>query len=187
MMNLGKSKILLCIMGAVMFILGVFVLLLMMSNLKMLALTVGVGFIVAGIFCLLSFFSEKEILLNPGWVLIQGFLNIFMGFFILWNLRPNTVTITYIIAFFFFFSGISKFSASFVLKRIGFDKWQLVLINGAFGLFISCLIVFFPFFGTKFSLALAGLYLMVYGVLVAAESLTTKTPELSNFAFIKSQ
>ena len=180
MKNLSRSKILLCIMGVVMFILGVAALLLL-SKLKILSLTLGGGFIIAGVFCLLSFFSEKEILLNPGWVLIQSFLNIFMGFFILWNLGPGVVTITHVIAFWIMFSGISKFAASFVLKRFGFDKWQLVLINGASGLFISCLIAFFPFFGTKFSMALAGIYLMGYGALVVAGSLTTKTPELSNF------
>lgn len=181
MQNMKTAKIMLCIMGVVMFILGVVTLVLPMITLTTLALMLGGGFVIAGIFCLLSFFSEKEILLSPGWVLIQGVLNIFIGIFLLWNLGPTIVAIPYIVAFWMMFSGISKFSASFILRKIGAERWWLVLINGILGILISFLMMFFPFFGASFLVILIGMYLIIYGILVFVESFTVKTPELKDF------
>jgi uncharacterized membrane protein HdeD (DUF308 family) len=181
MKNLKTAKRMLCIMGVVMFIMGVATLILPAAALTTVALMLGCGFVVAGIFCLISFFSEKEILLNPGWVLIQGILDIFIGFFLLWNLGPTIVAIPYIVAFWMMFGSIAKFAASFNLNRLGVDKWWLVLINGLLGIFISFLVMFFPFFGSSFLVALIGMYLMVYGILIFADSVMSKIPELKNF------
>ena len=171
----------LCIFGVTMFVLGIFTLVLPGVTLTRIALMLGCGFVVAGIFCLISFFSEKEILLNPGWVLNQGILNIFIGIFLLWNLGPTIVAIPYILAFWMMFGGISKFTASFSLKRLGADKWHLVLINGSLGIFISFIMMFFPFFGPSFLVALAGIYMMIYGILVFVEAATVKTFEIPDF------
>lgn len=180
MKSLKTAKLMLCIMGAVMFIMGAATLLMPAAALATIAMMLGGGFVVAGIFCLISFFSEKEILLNPGWVLVQGILNIFIGIFLLWNLGPTIMSIPYIVAFWMMFSGITKFSASFNLKRLGADKWWIVLVNGIIGIFISFLMMFFPFFGAGFLVALIGIYLTVYGILIFVESFTAKVPELNN-------
>ena len=83
MEELKLTKIMLCIMGGIMFVLGVLTLAIPELSLTAMALMLGGGFVVTGVFCLISFFSEKEILLSPGWVLIQGILDIFIGFFFL--------------------------------------------------------------------------------------------------------
>ncbi|MCL2143998.1 MAG: DUF308 domain-containing protein [Endomicrobia bacterium] len=180
MESFKTSKIMLCVMGVLMFILGLVALTFSKITLAAFALILGGGFVVAGIFCLMSFVSEKEILQNPNWVLIEGILNIFFGFFLLWNLGPRIVGVLYVIAFWMMFSGISKFAASFSLKRFGADKWWLVLVNGLLGIFTSCIIMFFPFFGTGFLTVLAGMYLMICGILICAESATVKIQDLKD-------
>lgn len=176
MQNMGTAKIMLCIMGVVMFVLGVITLILPKIALTTLALMLGGGFVITGIFCLLASFAEKEFNLNPAWVFIHGVLNIFIGIFLLWNIGAAVVTVPYIIAFWMMFSGISKFAAAFNLKVIGYERWWLGLINGVLGIMIAFVMLFFPFFGSAVLMAMAGIYLIFYGILVFAESFSIKTP-----------
>lgn len=182
MEELKLTKIMLCIMGGIMFVLGVLTLAIPELSLTAMALMLGRGFVVTGVFCLISFFSEKEMLLSPGWVLIQGILDIFIGFFLLHNIGTAIIAVPYILAFWMVFGGIAKFSSSFVLRKTAVDKWWMPMLNGLLGIMTSFLIVFFPFFWAGLIIILTGLYLIIYGVLIFIESLTSKSPELKTFA-----
>jgi uncharacterized membrane protein HdeD (DUF308 family) len=175
MKDLKMAKIMLCIMGIVLLVLGALTLALPMLTLTTLALILGGGFVISGIFCLVSFFSEKDILKNPGWVLVHGILDIVIGIFLLWNLGPMIVSIPYIVAFWMMFGGIAKFSASFTLRKMGEDKWWALLANGMLGILISFLMMFFPFFGIGFLVVMIGTYLVINGVLIFFEAAAAKT------------
>ncbi|MDR1196215.1 MAG: DUF308 domain-containing protein [Endomicrobium sp.] len=178
MKEMKMTKIMLCSMGVVMFVLGSLTLSIPTLALTTLSLIFGFGFVVSGIFCLISFFSEKDILSNPAWVLIQAFLDIFIGIFLLWNLGPTAVAVTYIVAFWILFGGIAKFSAAFMLRKTGADKWWIVLINGVLGILTAFIMMFFPFAGSAVLVAIIGIFLALYGILIFLESSTIKIFEL---------
>lgn len=171
------AKVFLCISGIIMFLLGVLSVAMPMTVLLSLAIFLGAGFLLTGIFELLAFFMEKEELASPGWVFFHGILDIIIGVLILLNVPTTIIILPFIFAFWMFFSGISRIIISIQLKSAGVDKWWVILITGILAFILSLIIVISPISGAAFIVAFIGAYLIVYGAMIFIETITTKLPE----------
>ncbi len=177
MKNLKAARVLLCIMGILMIVLGILMLLLPGVTLLTVALILGIGFLITGIFCVIAFFAERGIFESSGWTLVQGILDILIGVLLLYNLKATVIAIPFIVAFWMLFSGIMRISVSIDLKKTGLKKWWVVLVNGILAFLVALIMFFSPVAGAIFVVALLGAYFIVYGIMVFVETVSVKLPK----------
>lgn len=174
MQKTGLVKALMVIMGAIFIITGFMTFKYPLETMVSAALFLGVSIFVAGIFYMVAYFKEKSLLPNPGWLLLQGILDILVGILLLSNIGVTTASLPYIMGFWAMFVGVNRIVFSFDLKKVGVNKWWLALITGIFSLLLAVLIIFYPLFGAAFVVAYIAVFLIYYGFMAIVEAFMIK-------------
>lgn len=175
MKKFKAAKVLFCITAVLMVVLGILTLKMPGEALLTLGLLLGCGFVITGIFCLIAFFGAKDKIFRSGWTLVQGILDVIIGIFLLVNWKVAVIAIPFIVAFWMLFSGIARIAGSIDLKGLGLKNWWLVLITGILAIIVSVLILFYPVAGAFATVLIIGIYLIIYGILIFVETVTTRS------------
>ncbi|GJM16246.1 MAG: hypothetical protein DHS20C13_15730 [Thermodesulfobacteriota bacterium] len=107
-----------------------------------------------------SFFSGnwKNMIL----ILLSGILYIFVGFFLVTNMKEGIITLTLLLAAFLLVEGIFKIIHSFQLK--GAQNWVWILISGLASVILAVMIwVEFPQSSAFVIGLLVGIYFLING------------------------
>lgn len=102
----------------------------------------GTVLMVCGLVCITAFISNPRAYFRPGWILTQGFLQILLGFYILFN-RLVTSYDSYFIIFglWALFTGIAQISVSIQIRALDIVRWHFVFTIGLFNLIIGMLMM----------------------------------------------
>lgn len=105
-------------------------------------ITTGTVLMVCGLVCITAFINNPRAYFRPGWILSQGFLQILLGFYILFN-RLVTNHDSYFIIFgaWALFTGITQISVSIQIRALDISRWYFVLSIGLFNLLIGMLMM----------------------------------------------
>ena len=142
---------------------------------RVLWIVAGVLLIVAGGACMLhpgatlsGLSTAGSSIYGSGWFLVDGILTVLLSIFLLCNQMFTMMTLPYILGMWLLFSGITKFVNSFDLRRFGVRGWGWVT---AFGLLMAAagfLSFMDPLAAAVTLSVLAGLFLMIQGVVSIA-------------------
>ncbi|WP_428897958.1 putative membrane protein HdeD [Parelusimicrobium proximum] len=173
-MKLTISRIFLVISGIICILIGIFTLAYPIATMLTLALVLGIGILSSGVVYLISYFTEKDKMYSPGWVLTQGILDTLIGIILLCNLGATIEAMPYLIAFWAIFAAIIRISAAFNAKSLGLAKWWLPLITGILALLLGLLIVYTPIIGAVFILSYVSVFFIFMGLMTITEAFVLK-------------
>ena len=117
---------------------------------------------------IMIFATAGRSIYGSGWFLVDGILTVLLSIFLLCNQMFTMMTLPYILGMWLLFSGITKFVNSFDLRRFGVRGWGWVT---AFGLLMAAagfLSFMDPLAAAVTLSVLAGLFLMIQGVVSIA-------------------
>lgn len=151
------------VIGAVMIILGLFILLNPLASLLALALYIGIAFIIAGIGYIVTSFSFQS-----GWELFVGILDMFIGIIFVTNLGVTAATLPIIFAIWCLATGIIQAVGAYKLHQLSLP-WVWSFAMGIFGVLFSFLILAYPLIGILTISTIMALYVIAYGALSLME------------------
>lgn len=133
-----------------------------------LSFLLGMAMLFSGVVDIIIFATAGSSIYGSGWFLVDGILTVLLSIFLLCNQMFTMMTLPYILGMWLLFSGITKFVNSFDLRRFGVRGWGWVT---AFGLLMAAagfLSFMDPLAAAVTLSVLAGLFLMIQGVVSIA-------------------
>lgn len=120
--------------------------------------------IIGALFVLFALFSSA-LIFGSGFLALQGVITLALGIFLVSFREASLVMITFALAFYFLFNGISKIITSIDLAKFKSKTWWLTTIIGA--LYISLAIVLFMFTDESSDIVsyLIGSFFIISGVM----------------------
>lgn len=129
-----------------------------------------IGFIIFGVYEVITYFRTPSDLKN-GWTLANGIIFVILGFLILFSSTASMlVTFTFILGFFAIFNGITQITNSAAIRKTGTAGSGLVLASGIINLLLGIFFLMAPFAALWAIAFVLGIYLIVGGVALFAES-----------------
>ncbi len=134
------------------------------------ALYIGIGLFLTGIIMVIRGFSLKKESTNWGWIVFEGFFDIFLGYILLANPLVTAEVLPFVFGFWAVFYGILLIIHSFSAK----DNKMVKILSGIFIIIIGNIIMHNPLF-IGMSLAIwAGVLLLVVGIYNVIASFSLK-------------
>ena len=139
-----STKILMCLAGIALVVLGVLCIMYPGSTLLSLAWAFGLMLIVTGCSTFGAWATLRHV--NPfnGLTFLAALMQVFLGIVLIINPAPLAVALPFIFAFWVMYEGIGLMVDSFNYKRLGWDKWWvlcllsvLIICAGCDGLFCN--------------------------------------------------
>ena len=137
-MKAGK-KIWLCIIGILLIALGVYCITKPNVTLVSAAYILGLLTLFTGIFKFVFTFKTQAFMPNSGTRMLVALLDIFCGYFLLFNLLGTAATLPFVFALWVIIKGIGIVVASFDYKKVGFPFWWALLLLGIIGVLLGIL------------------------------------------------
>lgn len=137
----------------------------------------GIMLILSGLGYIVSYFADKEMYASPGWVLIQGFVDLFIGVILLALPTASMFALSFILGLWAMFGSITRLAVALNLKNLGFDKWWLMLITGIVGMLLAFLIILFPAVGAAIISAFISIFLIFFGAMTVLEVISIRKIE----------
>ena len=151
------------IAGWVMLFLGGVIWVNPLDTMLALAFYIGIGFVLVGIFYVLSSMNIKS-----GWYLLVGVLDIVVGGILVANLGVTAATLPIIVALWCLTIGVVQVVGSIEIKRYGLP-WGWSALMGALGNIFGLVILAYPVIGAVAISTVVGLYAVMFGLLQLAE------------------
>ena len=149
--------------GIVMMMLGVFIWFNPFDTLLALAVYIGLGFVFAGIFYLMSAYELKF-----GWYLLVGSFDVLVGVVLMSNIGITALSLPIILALWCLTVGIIQIISSLEFK--GNDlPWKWTAFMGYIGLFFGLMMLMFPTIGAVAISFIIGFYAIMFGILQIIE------------------
>lgn len=159
------SRVLWIIAGILLIIAGIFCLKSPATAIAGLSLYLGIAMLFSGIVDIVIFASASGQIAGAGWFLADGIITVLLSLFILGDQWFTALTLPFIFGMWLLFSGISTFSNSFELKRLGIPGWGWFTALGI----ILAVVGFFSFMDPFASVAamtvMVGVFLVLQGIL----------------------
>ncbi|KAI95444.1 hypothetical protein T281_05325 [Rhodomicrobium udaipurense JA643] len=133
----------------------------------------GWFFIFGGIIGLATFFTGREV---PGsiWSFLGAALAIAVGVYLLRQPLVGVLSLTLILAAFFFAQGITQIFAAFSHRRV-LNSWGWMLFSGLVDLVLAGIIISgFPLDSAWVLGVLVGVYLLMYGIALIMTALASR-------------
>ena len=162
------------IAGIVMLMLGGIIWFNPFGTMLALAFYIGLGFVLAGCFYIMSSMGIKS-----GWYLLVGVLDLLVGFILMSNLGVTAASLPIIVSLWCLTVGVIQIFGAFEIKRLGFP-WGWSLIMGILGIIFGLIILAYPLVGAIAISTIVGLYAVMFGLLQLAEYYMSK----NNYMFI---
>lgn len=153
------------LIGILMTLMGIYVWFHPLDILVVVAMYLGIAFIIAGVVYIINFFAHKR---NHRY-LIYGVLNTLLGFLLIGNSNIVAMSLSIILALWILFSSILQISSSVELKSLGSSFWIYPLISSILGIIFSMIILFHPMAGMLTIAIIIGTYMVMYGIVNIAE------------------
>lgn len=163
-MNKTVSRVLWIVAGVLLIVAGGACMLHPGAALSGLSFLLGIAMLFSGAVDIMIFATAGSSIYGSGWFLVDGILTVLLSIFLLCNQMFTMMTLPYILGMWLLFSGITKFVNSFDLRRFGVRGWGWVT---AFGLLMAAagfLSFMDPLAAAVTLSVLAGLFLMIQGV-----------------------
>lgn len=154
--------------GIVMSILGAVVLFNPFDTMIALAFYLGVGFVMAGFFYVMSAVGFRS-----GWYLLVGILDLLVGFILMANLGITAASLPVILALWCLTIGVVQLMGTWDIKKLGLP-WGWSAIMGVVSLLFGLLILVFPLLGAITISMVLGFYILLFGILQLAEYYMSK-------------
>ena len=167
-MNKTVSRVLWIVAGVLLIVAGCACMLHPGATLSGLSFLLGMAMLFSGVVDIMIFATAGSSIYGSGWFLVDGILTVLLSIFLLCNQMFTMMTLPYILGMWLLFSGITKFENSFDLRRFGVRGWGWVT---AFGLLMAAagfLSFMDPLAAAVTLSVLAGLFLMIQGVVSIA-------------------
>lgn len=159
------SRVLWIIAGILLIIAGIFCLKSPATAIAGLSLYLGIAMLFSGMVDIVIFASASGQIAGAGWFLADGIITVLLSLFILGDQWFTALTLPFIFGMWLLFSGISTFSNSFELKRLGIPGWGWFTALGI----ILAVVGFFSFMDPFASVAamtvMVGVFLVLQGIL----------------------
>jgi uncharacterized membrane protein HdeD (DUF308 family) len=162
MQSRGAYLALSIITGLLMIVLGGLFLARPGLSLASVILLVGVFAIVYGVFLVVSGIAGRQE--SRGWAVAVGVLAVIMGIVVLAWPAATSLAVLYIIAFWAIITGVADLAGAFMKGHTGGQRVWLAIV-GLLGIVIGIVFLVNPGSGILALLWLAGIYLVVLGVL----------------------
>lgn len=120
--------------------------------------------VIGALFVLFALFSSA-LILGSGFLVLQGIITLALGIFLVSFREASLVMITFALAFYFLFNGISKIITSIDLFKLKGKTWWITTLIGA--LYITLSIVLFMFTDESSDIVsyLIGSFFIISGVM----------------------
>lgn len=159
--ELGRSWKLTLTVGAITTILGVLVLIRPDTSLVVLAILIGVQFLVMGLFRLIHALSDSQAQNRVLWAIL-GVALMLVGLFLIRHLHVTLLLVAALVGVFWIVTGIMEFAFAFVAPAGSGRGWLLFM--GALAVIGGIIVLAYPV-GSLLALALlVGIWLIVMGI-----------------------
>ena len=149
--------------GIVMMLLGLFIWFNPFDTLLALAFYIGLGFVFAGVFYLMSAYELKF-----GWYLLVGSFDTLVGVVLISNIGITAVSLPVILALWCLTVGIIQIISSLEFKGLDLP-WKWTALMGYVGLFFGFSVLMFPTIGAVAISFVIGFYVIMFGILQIIE------------------
>lgn len=128
------------------------------------------GFIIFGLFQVVAYFRTPSDIRN-GWTLANGIIFIVLGVIMLMsNVASMLVTFTFLLGFLALFNGITQVTSYAAFKKSGAEGSGWVLASGIINIILGIFFLLSPFAAAWAIAYVLGIYLIVGGIALFAES-----------------
>jgi uncharacterized membrane protein HdeD (DUF308 family) len=158
-----------CTAGAILVFIGILAILNPLITIVSTAVSMGIGFLLAGANYLVPYFSMRNNPLRPKWLLPLGVIDIVFGVLFITNIVLAMLALSTMLGAWMLLAGCLKLYASFAVKAAGARKWWMMTISAVLMLALSCLLLSNPAVEGLFLALLAGSSLTASGILLIAE------------------
>jgi uncharacterized membrane protein HdeD (DUF308 family) len=129
-----------------------------------LALYIGIGLLITGIFEISTALSLRKVNDNWGWNLAGGIIDGLFGLVLLSNPGVSAAVIPFVVGFWMMVSGVIIFINSFEVKKSGMPAWWLGLISGILTVIVGYFITSNIFFGAIAITIWIGIGFLIAGI-----------------------
>ncbi len=128
------------------------------------------GFIIFGVFQIVAYFRTPSDIRN-GWTLANGIIFVVLGVILLASDAASMlVTFTFLLGFLALFNGITQVTSYAAFKKSGAEGSGWVLASGIINIILGIFFLISPFAAAWAIAYVLGIYLIVGGVALFAES-----------------
>lgn len=159
------SRVLWIIAGILLIIAGIFCLKSPATAIAGLSLYLGIAMLFSGIVDIVIFASASGQIAGAGWFLADGIITVLLSLFILGDQWFTALTLPFIFGMWLLFSGISTFSNSFELKRLGIPGWGWFTALGIILAVVGFFSFMDPFASVVAMTVMVGVFLVLQGIL----------------------
>ena len=157
--------------GLLVAILGIVVMAWPGLTLVMLATMAGIGFIVAGIFDIITWWRARNATDGAGWTLVTGILDLIVGAMFLIHPLVAAGVLTFLCGCFVIAYGIFAIITGIGMRKMG-SGWWLMVLNGVVSIFCGIMFVMLPEFFVIYLgvfLIMRGVTMSIYGVIAPSD------------------
>lgn len=159
--------------GIVMLIVGFLCIFWSNESLSTLAVLVGIGFLFAGVANIISYVSYKDLVIYPGWIILDIVIDILLGLMFVIHPFIAATVIAWLVGVTVVIAAMIQFVGAINSHAAGLPDWWVGLIGGIFSLILAILMFVYP-----------GLLAIMIGIYaVAAGCLLISTGSMFSRAF----
>ena len=135
------------------------------------------GLMLCGIACIVSFIQNRRGYFRPGWILALGFVQFFIGLYILF-LNSTQFTLenfTLLVGFWALVTAAIQMAGGIQLKALEVKRWWFLTAEGIINIIFAFILLIFPISGDPIMWRLTGGFLILLSIEIALESLVRKS------------
>jgi len=168
--SISKNWYMVLLKGIIMILLAILIFMSPADALLTYAIWIGIGFSIAGILRIIQGFSAKGVLDNWGWLVLEGVLDIFVGFTLMAHPALTASILPFLIGFWAAFYGLFLIVDAFS----GDGSMGMKLIAGIIILILGTMILFNPVAAGMTVAIWIGIILLFVGIYNVAASFSLK-------------
>jgi len=168
--SISKNWYMVLLKGIIMILLAILIFMSPADALLTYAIWIGIGFSIAGILRIIQGFSAKGVLDNWGWLVLEGVLDIFVGFTLMAHPALTASILPFLIGFWAAFYGLFLIVDAFS----GDGSMGMKLIAGIIILILGTMILFNPVAAGMAAAIWIGIILLFVGIYNVAASFSLK-------------
>lgn len=150
-----------------------------------LGIVAGSFMIVIGALILLVALFSKTLILGSGFFFLQGLITLSLGIFLVSFRESTMMIVTFALAFYFLFNGITKIINSIDLKKFKAKSWWVTLIIGILYIVLGCVLFAFNDEANNVVAILIGVFFILSGIFGLLELFDTFKREKREATIIK--
>ena len=124
------TKVLIVLSGILLIVTGIYVLASPGATLLSMAWFIGLMTLISGVVKIINYFTAERGKEGAGWLLFSAILDILFGIFYLGHQLIVAAALPFLFSAWVLFSGVNCILYSVDMKKVGFQRWWLLLVFG---------------------------------------------------------